>query len=547
MDDMSAFERQVAGEMLRRAGPVRRVDDAAIFTAITATQSPRWRVQAVFGVTRFVVAGVIVALFGGFLLARLPTTQPSEERMPAVGASASAQATPTDATAEPQPTLEPERTETSATAVRSDLLPSVDLEVEEVESGIFRVINDGVRDLTWTTSEGSPGWPYSLLGGEVVVSADGSVWNMVVVPDDRQVLYRLGDAESETTTPQFIYGSSVAADTAGRLWALADDGRRATIQSVDGGAWTVQRNLPRKRCSGSDGLEGLVAASGGEVWAWWTRLGGYGCRAPVIGRWSPGTGRWLVGPEGSTELPSVGPQSRCAGRPSSSSCPPDSAVCRPARRGATLLAYTELQIARLTGIDGGRYLLDPVADSPMHRIGDQSSQTENAVAATDDGTVWVRGVQSDDTPVLARTRRPGRSAGMGGVRSSQFRSSRFMAPGLTWWESPPTGQPGSTSPSTVGATASTASTVTVGRPTWRADAHSRSTSPQMAPSGCKQESRGPATPSSSPLRQWRPPSRPRPRSEDLSPGGRVLLRPPAGVGSRYHVVSAALRQGCRGR
>ena len=37
MDDMNAFERQVAGEFVRRAGPVRQVDAAAIFTAITAT------------------------------------------------------------------------------------------------------------------------------------------------------------------------------------------------------------------------------------------------------------------------------------------------------------------------------------------------------------------------------------------------------------------------------------------------------------------------------------------------------------------------------
>ena len=68
MDDMTAFERQVAGEYVRRAGPVRPVDAAAIFTAITATQSPKWRFQSLFNATKFVVAGAIVALFGGFLL-----------------------------------------------------------------------------------------------------------------------------------------------------------------------------------------------------------------------------------------------------------------------------------------------------------------------------------------------------------------------------------------------------------------------------------------------------------------------------------------------
>jgi hypothetical protein len=44
MTDMTDFERQVASEMVRRAGPVRPVDDLAVYNTITtATQSPRWR------------------------------------------------------------------------------------------------------------------------------------------------------------------------------------------------------------------------------------------------------------------------------------------------------------------------------------------------------------------------------------------------------------------------------------------------------------------------------------------------------------------------
>lgn len=44
MTDMTDFERQVASEMVRRAGPVRPVDDLAVYTAIAAaTRSPRWR------------------------------------------------------------------------------------------------------------------------------------------------------------------------------------------------------------------------------------------------------------------------------------------------------------------------------------------------------------------------------------------------------------------------------------------------------------------------------------------------------------------------
>ncbi len=55
-------------------------------------QSATWRLQSKFSATKFVVAGAIVALFGGFLLAGMLTQQPNDDRLPAVGASASATA-----------------------------------------------------------------------------------------------------------------------------------------------------------------------------------------------------------------------------------------------------------------------------------------------------------------------------------------------------------------------------------------------------------------------------------------------------------------------
>ena len=94
MDEMTAFDQQIAREVVREAGPSEPVDGAAIFTAITAAQSPKWRSQSMFSATKFVVAGAILALFGGFLLAGV-LTQPSEEQMPAVGASASPEVNPT--------------------------------------------------------------------------------------------------------------------------------------------------------------------------------------------------------------------------------------------------------------------------------------------------------------------------------------------------------------------------------------------------------------------------------------------------------------------
>ena len=42
MDDMQAFERRVADEMLRRAGPSLPFDNLAITDAVTATHSPNF-------------------------------------------------------------------------------------------------------------------------------------------------------------------------------------------------------------------------------------------------------------------------------------------------------------------------------------------------------------------------------------------------------------------------------------------------------------------------------------------------------------------------
>ena len=86
MDDMQTFERRVATEVVRGMGPSEPVDDAAIFTAITTTQSPKWRFLSMFSATRFVVAGAIVALFGGFLLASLPAPEQGQ-LVPAAPAS----------------------------------------------------------------------------------------------------------------------------------------------------------------------------------------------------------------------------------------------------------------------------------------------------------------------------------------------------------------------------------------------------------------------------------------------------------------------------
>ena len=85
MDPMNAFEQQLSRVASEVAGPVRSVDAMAVVRSATAAPVHRWsilvrRVQggvttpteggfSMFSALKFIAAGVIVALFGGFLLA----------------------------------------------------------------------------------------------------------------------------------------------------------------------------------------------------------------------------------------------------------------------------------------------------------------------------------------------------------------------------------------------------------------------------------------------------------------------------------------------
>lgn len=89
MDDMTDFEWQLSAEFSELMGPVGPVDDAAIFEAITASQPPKWRMQSMFSATRFVVAGAVVALFGAFLLAGMPSQPRADDLVPGASILAS--------------------------------------------------------------------------------------------------------------------------------------------------------------------------------------------------------------------------------------------------------------------------------------------------------------------------------------------------------------------------------------------------------------------------------------------------------------------------
>jgi hypothetical protein len=136
--DSDAVVRYVLGVPIEQTPPQR-----GFFEPLTG------RFQTMFSATKFVVAGVIVALFGGFLLTNV-LTQQGEQSLPEVGASASEE-------------------------IRSDLLPGVDLEVEEVGPRLVRVLGDGERQTLRNIVD-------------VAVAPNGDVW----VRRQNGTVYRLG-------------------------------------------------------------------------------------------------------------------------------------------------------------------------------------------------------------------------------------------------------------------------------------------------------------------------------------------------------------------
>jgi len=210
-----------------------------------------WRFQSMFSATKFVVAGVIVALFGGFLLSGV-LTQPSEEQLPAVGASASAEAEPSEAA-----TTE---SESSPDDTTTDLLPGVDLVTEEVEEGVYRVLSDGAgHDLVAE--------PPAL----VTVAPDGSIWLVRTSDDDPEprpvagvdALYRLGQAGKHPFESSREWWSDLAVDTDGVAWVTigADLGKGATLGTFDASTW-ASPTWP----DGSAGVAGIEATADGAVW-----------------------------------------------------------------------------------------------------------------------------------------------------------------------------------------------------------------------------------------------------------------------------------------
>ena len=231
MDDMTAFDRQIAGEVLLGAGPSEPVDDLAVFDAVTAaSRSHRWGFT-MFSALKFVAAAAIVALFGSFLLINITSLPRSDEALPAAV------------------------TESPSPMTSEELLSG--MVTEEVEPGVFRVDHDGVRDLTsadyWGVFAGQDGsiwldhsgYPSRLAVGEThdwQLGGSGRLWDIEVAPD-------------------------------GTVWAVGIGDEGSTLRSFDGETWTTHRAVGLLY-----GVGDVEVAPDGVV------LGGVGGREPRLSR-----------------------------------------------------------------------------------------------------------------------------------------------------------------------------------------------------------------------------------------------------------------------
>jgi hypothetical protein len=226
-DDLGLrLERLVAER--KRIGPSPELERAV--WAIPSTTPPvrRWlpHIHAggftVFSALKLLAAGVIVALFGGFLLAGVLTAPPEGEVLPGAASKS------------PPP------------MTTEELLSG--MVTEEVEPGVLRVASDGVRDLTALTSEA----PVT----EIMAGPDGSVW----IHDAGRWL-QLGRPEPEAVLGSGSGESEVAPD--GTLWAVAG----GSVYSFKSGSWTewgVDAGTPVGLAIGSDGTAWVMA--GAEIW-----------------------------------------------------------------------------------------------------------------------------------------------------------------------------------------------------------------------------------------------------------------------------------------
>ncbi len=258
MADMTAFERQVQGHIHRFVGPVHPVDDLAILDAVVAaSRSQGWGFRT-FSALKVVAAAAIVALFGGFLLITITPLPRSDEMAPAAV------------------------TESPSPMTTEELLTG--MVTEEVEPGVFRVINDGVRSLS----------PTEAL--RIAAGHDGNIRLL-----DYHGFYRLGSEEYHEWPTPLPYGYApnsnpvleVAPD--GTMWIIPiwsqvrpDMRVGSPLRSSHGEEWTAEPCPGESAQTQAPGdCSGVSVAPDGTAWASWSEGTEDGDGTARVGRFGP--------------------------------------------------------------------------------------------------------------------------------------------------------------------------------------------------------------------------------------------------------------------
>jgi hypothetical protein len=230
MDELTTFERGLAAELGRMAGPGRRIDAASMARSVAYARRSTWRSSRLLSAAQLAIGGIVVAAFGGSLLTTHLAQRPAGVSAPAaVTASASPDA---GSTAVPTPEATPEAPSEAETSVTTNVLDGVVLVTEEVEPGVLRIVNDGIRDLSRpiVCDEG----PYDCTGfsSNLAVAPDGGIW--VFGPE---LSYRLGDAASYPNgdgSPAWLDRPVQVAPDGTRWWLEARKVMRADEESAHG-------------------------------------------------------------------------------------------------------------------------------------------------------------------------------------------------------------------------------------------------------------------------------------------------------------------------
>jgi hypothetical protein len=147
----------------------------------------------------------------------------------------------------------------------TELLPGVDLVTEEVEPGVYRVVSDGVRDLS-RPSAGGDRYLGGILDTNIVAGLDGSIWLF-----DQDEFYRLGEAGPhlwpEAPEARRAADADLEVGPDGTVWLAAP--WHARLLSYDGQSWTTQREVADDSRSWFRNVE---VQRDGTVWAAWFTL-----------------------------------------------------------------------------------------------------------------------------------------------------------------------------------------------------------------------------------------------------------------------------------